>query len=686
MIKKIKIENFAVLKKAEIEIEENSNVYPIIGLNGVGKSIFLDVIENILDTSFIPEKMRPKFNDFKNNDKIIEPQIEIVLDEHILQGGIDKREINENFPIFGSRTIENKRINELGYSAIYKYPLFSKKEFLFLPFKVDDTLLEKMDKFKKTNKQKFTDYKTKINSLSKKIHNSLKEEVPQIIIISQEKANRLSEVIDETDKILDINKKDNPEGFDFVNTILSLYSTNWKSELKKNLDNWKKGDHKNSSSHTDITKQVNDKLEDFLNPTSKSINNLSKKENELIERIMLVISGRYIKDDSSIEEIKDKSLITKPTIALWNANDDYHIKLGFTEIDNIQSNIINKDEVDDTIIKSEAVYSGLSSKNDGYKFIFYLIYILKFKKINPKTLILIDELGNYLNPKLLNYLIQLLNIFKGNFIYTTHNPYALSMKNVNQIHVCSRLRSEPYSELKHIKYKLGRNEEDIYSAIRKKGDSDHTLKIIEHAFALEINNIDFRISNTKTNIVVEGITDWIILNMAFKFTDLNFIPVGGKSSVYPYFYKFSTWNLGNDFGAILDEDWKDDSLLKKGDFPKELEKKLYSKISSFKDLNKNFEEPEDILIKLKFECVEIFRESKKKELQSWNSYNFKKIKEINNKKLKKELKSEIAKELYNVMSLSEEKLIESNPKYKQLIEIMNSIVNEYLNRNKGNEI
>lgn len=163
--------------------------------------------------------------------------------------------------------------------------------------------------------------------------------------------------------------------------------------------------------------------------------------------------------------------------------------------------------------------TNFSERSDGLKW--YLSLFIKLystKKIYKNSLILLDEPGNSLHviaqKELLNLLLKTENY---QIIYTTHSPYMIDINHLENIRLINK---DEYSIITN-----GINNSKRTGKISYK----ETITPISEAIGLSIN-YNFGPSPKKTNLIVEGITDYYYIN---SFMDYLKIDEKNKPNIIP---------------------------------------------------------------------------------------------------------------------------------------------------------
>jgi len=192
-----------------------------------------------------------------------------------------------------------------------------------------------------------------------------------------------------------------------------------------------------------------------------------------------------------------------------------------------------------------------SQRSKGFQW-FLSFYTRICSSVNGKEnkIILIDEPGLFLHAKAQKSVLKVLNtVFKNDqIIYSTHSPYLIEENKLERIRLVERKSEDRYSK--------------IINNFYDSKDQD-TLTPILTAIGHDIfSGITFE--NNKRCIIVEGISDYLILKKLFNTLDPTFlnshhiIPMKGADSIPKYIPFFIGWGI--DFLIILDSDSKGDQI------------------------------------------------------------------------------------------------------------------------------
>jgi len=189
-----------------------------------------------------------------------------------------------------------------------------------------------------------------------------------------------------------------------------------------------------------------------------------------------------------------------------------------------------------------------TSRSDGFRW--YLNLYINLKAYNKKTLIVMDEpaTGIHINAK--KEILILLNdvVSKGNqILYTTHSPFMIDTERIGTVQLVTKNKGLTSIE---------RNFYILKNKESKEGDLE-TLSPIIKSIGYDLQH-DLAASNTKLNVIVEGITDYFYLDAMYRVLELrkkgkpNFLPCVGVSKENYIATILIGW--GYEFVALLDRD------------------------------------------------------------------------------------------------------------------------------------
>jgi len=203
------------------------------------------------------------------------------------------------------------------------------------------------------------------------------------------------------------------------------------------------------------------------------------------------------------------------------------------------------------IIKTTKKYMDFNERSNGLKW--YLnIYFQLIAKIGNNDLknnvILIDEPGVYLH---VNAQKELLNLFenlknRGNqIIYTTHSPFMIYQDKL--------YRSKSIIKDENGNSNIGNK---FYTLPHKMGSKSDTITPILTTMGMNLNYNIFGIDNAKTNIIVEGMSDYYYLRAYFYQKDKdsipNIMPSTSVDNIHNIVTILTGW--GFEYKIIIDQD------------------------------------------------------------------------------------------------------------------------------------
>ncbi|MDO8123484.1 MAG: AAA family ATPase [Candidatus Hermodarchaeota archaeon] len=188
-----------------------------------------------------------------------------------------------------------------------------------------------------------------------------------------------------------------------------------------------------------------------------------------------------------------------------------------------------------------------SSRSKGFQW--FLAFYINFQMGSQATfkdcVLLVDDPGVYLHPIGQRDLLQILGKIaqKNQIIYVTHSPFLIDRDNLEGIRI----------------FEKEGNEGTIITSGFQKSESD-ALAPVRHAIGMTLGDTLFA---KKNNIVVEGISDYFILDGFLHFLEkqekissipknLAIIPVGGANKI-PYFV-WLLWKDKHCYVVMLDFD------------------------------------------------------------------------------------------------------------------------------------
>lgn len=627
----IEINNISAHGNSKISFNKNVNITPIIGLNGSGKTIFLELLSQIFDDEF-KEKHIPKFTR-KNTSKYDEDIqfINIKLDKKI------KYETSK--PYFNNLDNEFLKRNSKylnGIEGFIKIALKlngdSVKRYYFIPYLngVEGTLVFSKKFISELND---SENKKSFKDFSKANQMLMKENLKHFESISLTKKEN---------KFL---TEDNSEFKNIIQNFSVFKESVYYKILSKVDDDWfnKFKKHRSKMNKNQPSYEMVNLVEDLNNELNNIINGkyLSKNALKFLESIHNNLGGRrFIFGEEGPEPIKTNPIIK--IINVINEDNEHDINMNFL--------FLEKDGNDKNV-----EFSAIE-KNDGFNlFFWYIVYVNFLLEDIENCYILIDELGNYLNPRVIDNFISLLENSKHKTIFTTHNPYSIKIKYIDSIHVSVRNSNDNFMFLRSL------DSEDRHKLISDSKDknSNETLRIIKDALSISEDLLDWRISDSKINIFVEGLSEVVLFNVFYNGQDIRPILMNGCSEAYSNISKVYSNLLNKDikFFAIVDSDWERDRTGTKN-FSNKFELSKYNEYIKKMNEISEFKEIEDLFLSTNLKWVENFRDKNNisKEVVNLN--------QINEKGIKEEFKSIC---LSNIISLLR----------KEEKDIVNNIDNEY---------
>jgi len=234
-------------------------------------------------------------------------------------------------------------------------------------------------------------------------------------------------------------------------------------------------------------------------------------------------------------------------------------------------------------------YLDYDERSNGLKwYINAFIQLLYLNKYN-NSIILMDEPGVYLHANAQKELIDLFDEItkkETQIIYTTHSPFMINLKCLQNIRTVIK-NEDGYSSIYN----------KITTIPTKSPSTFDTITPLAYSMGLDINyNLGPNLE--KTNIIVEGITDYFYLHGYYKQNKIknipNIIPATGADNVIAIASILFGW--GCDFKILLDQDAKGRSIYDKINDTKQpfIDKLLFVDGSHEKNKKENME-IEDIL-------------------------------------------------------------------------------------------
>ena len=281
--------------------------------------------------------------------------------------------------------------------------------------------------------------------------------------------------------------------------------------------------------------------------------NITKKEDIIGLELLLEALNFSLEDLKSWLTTTDISAKQKYSIRFQNElnkfNKDFQKYYKTNKIEllvNVDSRVIEFSIKDDLETDGTSVTS-FSERSDGLKwYISMFIKIYASKQKYRYSLILLDEPGNSLHVIAQKKLLELL-MKKQNFqiIYTTHSPYMIDVKHLENIRLITKGKFTSITN--------GINN----SKQRGKKSFKETITPILEAIGLSLN-YNFGPSQQKINLVVEGISDYFYIKTMLNFLKVdeqdipNIIPCIGATNESNIISILIGW--GYDFKCLLDND------------------------------------------------------------------------------------------------------------------------------------
>jgi predicted ATP-dependent endonuclease of OLD family len=198
-----------------------------------------------------------------------------------------------------------------------------------------------------------------------------------------------------------------------------------------------------------------------------------------------------------------------------------------------------------------------SKRSDGFQWFlsFNVNFMAGTRGEFKNTILLLDNPGLLLHPSGQKDLLKTLEKIAGSnqIVFTTHSPFLIDKERLERIRI------------------VAKKDDRVGTTIKEKFyDSDFdAFEPIRAAFGVTIGDSLF---GSKKNVIVEGISDYFILDGMNRYFDKNgkehlelsdmaIVPVGGADKV-PYF-ALIVWKEGYRFVAVLDNDSKGREVTKK---------------------------------------------------------------------------------------------------------------------------
>lgn len=635
--KSITVKNISAHNDSKIIFDKNSKVTPIIGLNGSGKSIFLNILSNLFNDSF-DEKDEQKFQQKDKTNKrqfiLIEPEGKISLNSSTNKYSTL---LSEHFGISVSL---NKKIFFVKILHSFNRSI---KKFYFFPSIIDD-----IPEIKRRLENIFNNLNKKdIELISKETQKIIQNNLMnfELLSLSKDGNSFLKSSEDKTRNIIKNNKSIKNEVYI---KILDKIEPDWLSKCKLHIKNIEK--HKSGIEGSEVINLVNSLNEKINNELTGEYKG-DEMRNEL-ENIFNNLSGREF-DPQSAKPIRTTPSM-KITLNCENEKWDLDIIMSFNERD----------------INNELVDFPAKDKNDGFNLVFWYIVYTKFiLESPPNTYIMIDEFGNFLNPKVIDSLINIFLLSEHRTIYTTHNPYAFKLKLLNSTHISMRNQVNNYSQLKHL-------EENVKLEImnKKNRNENLTYKIICDSLAVNEELLEWKIRDDKLNLLVEGLSDVLAFKIFDQGKKLWPLIMNGCYGTYKQISKLYCLNLDSkiNYLSLVDSDWVRNETGAKNINGTELS--IYNKyIFKINEIYNDYEDLEDIFLSSKLIFIDEFK--KKNNIEDIN-----KIKKIKNNKIKTEVKEIILSELLKIHTFSKEQITKMDQEYENIFAKFDNFITKLLEK------
>ncbi|WP_179353929.1 AAA family ATPase [Winogradskyella vidalii] len=327
-IKKIKIENYRLLKQFSIDLEEIMSL--VIGKNNTGKTSLLTVIDNFLNG---PDKSKFKFDDFN-----IDFKNEL---RTLIEGDIPNQENYKSVGIKLKLFIEYNEDDNLANLSRVMMDLDPENKFIVLGFEYHLTYdsLERI-------KQKYTEFQAKevvklaeeVNYRQKDIFYFLKVYQGEFFKSSRKSIefNRVDEIENEDNFIdLDVEKISTKDiiSFKFISAKRSV--------TNKENDKTLSGQTSEIYNATEKTDEQNEKIEQFKDKLISTDYTLSEIYETLFEDVVEKVRkfGGIKSDDSTIKiesSLQHRELLSGNTTVMYKHNDttlpEYNNGLGYMNL------------------------------------------------------------------------------------------------------------------------------------------------------------------------------------------------------------------------------------------------------------------------------------------------------------------------------------------------------------------
>lgn len=327
-IKKIKIENYRLLKQFSIDLEETMSL--VIGKNNTGKTSLLTVVNSFLNGS---DKSRFSFNDFNIDFK---KELKTLIEEEIPQ--------RKNYKSAGIKLklfIEYNEDDNLANLSRVMMDLDPENMFIVLGFEYHLTY-----KSLEGIKQKYAEFQAKEVAKFGKDENYRQRDIFYFLKVYQRKFFKSSRKSIEYNRIDEIENEENfidldEEKISTKDIISFKYISAKRSVTNKENDKTLSGQTSEIYNETEKTDEQNEKIDQFKDELISTDYTLTEIYETLFEKVVekVRLFGGIKSDDSTIKiesSLQHRELLSGNTTVMYKHNDtslpEYNNGLGYMNL------------------------------------------------------------------------------------------------------------------------------------------------------------------------------------------------------------------------------------------------------------------------------------------------------------------------------------------------------------------
>lgn len=278
------------------------------------------------------------------------------------------------------------------------------------------------------------------------------------------------------------------------------------------------------------------------------IKNIFKEPNHIFNRFLLAAG---ITEQEIVEAFEDPIDGNRKTVRNRIARKiQKNIEAGFNEFYNqekIEFQVEFESRVFKIYILTDDKAMNLSERSNGLRwYISIFVDVLSREYKNKSLVYLLDEPGVYLH---VNAQKQLLELFSrlaerdNQVIYTTHSPYMIDGRDISNVRAIEKVE--------------GGNTKIFKSAYDQNLSNDSKMETLSPLVQAIGADLKFNIGpSSKSNLITEGITDYMYMNAMINYLEIdnapNIIPSAGVSNINRIVSILIGW--GCEFKILLDYD------------------------------------------------------------------------------------------------------------------------------------